>query len=110
MDRAEKQKEKYYKEVGDELELDWKEVMDVTEFKTIIDRNWSKTNPNIEDFKTFEEKYSFDIGEGHQTKAEKMKWLSYLNSYKDLWNSDNKRLTKAEVDKVKAIYNFVCIK
>ena len=110
MDRAEKQKEKYYKEVGDELELDWKEVMDVTEFKTIIERNWSKTNPNIDSFKTFEEKFSFDIGEGHQTKAEKTKWLSYLNSYKDLWNSDNKRLTKAEVDKLKAIYNFVCSK
>ena len=107
IDRAEKQKEKYYKEVGDEMELDWKDVMDVSEFKIIIERNWSKTNPNITDFKSFEEKYSFDIGEGNHTKAEKTKWLSYLNSYKDLWNSDNKRLTKAEVDRLKAIYNFV---
>ena len=107
IDKTEKQKEKYYKEVGDEMELDWKDVMDISEFKTIIDKYWSKRNPNISDFKTFEEKYSFNIGEGNQTKAEKMKWMSYLNSYKDLWNSDNKRLTKAEVDKLKAIYNFL---
>ena len=110
IDRAEKQKEKHYKDVGEELELDWKDVMDVAEFKTIIDKNWSKTNPKVENFKTIEEKYSFDIGEGHQTKAEKMKWLSYLNSYKELWNSDNKRLTKAEVDKLEAIYRFVCLR
>lgn len=108
IDRAEKQKEKHYKDVGEELELDWKDVMDVAELKTIIDKNWSKTNPKVENFKTIEEKYSFDIGEGHQTKADKMKWLSYLNSYKDLWNSDNKRLTKAEVNKLKVIYDFVC--
>ena len=108
MDRAEKQKEKYYKEVGEELELDWKDVMDVAEFKTIIEKNWTKTNPEIDGFKSFEEKYSFDIGEGHHTKAEKTKWLSYLNSYKDLWNSDNKRLTKAEVDKLREIYIFIC--
>lgn len=108
IDKAEKQKEKYYKEVGEELELDWKDVMDVAEFKTIIEKNWTKTNTGIEGFKTFEEKYSFDIGEGCQTKAEKTKWLSYLNSYKDLWNSDNKRLTKAEVDKLRAIYTFLC--
>ena len=107
IDKAEKQKEKYYKEVGDEMDLDWKDVMDVSEFKTIIERNWSKTNPNITDFKSFEEKYSFDIGEGNHTKAEKTKWLSYLNSYKDLWNSDNKRLTKVEVERLKSIYNFV---
>lgn len=107
IDRAEKQKEKYYKEVGDEMELDWKDVMDVSEFKTIIDRNWSKSNHEIVGFKTFEEKYSFDIGDGNHTKSEKMKWLSYLNSYKDLWNSDNKRLTKAEVNKLKMIYNFI---
>lgn len=107
IERAEKQKEKYYKEVGDEMELDWKDVMDVSEFKTIIERNWSKTNQNIPSFKSFEDKYSFDIGEGNHTKAEKTKWLSYLNSYKDLWNSDNKRLTKAEVDKLKKIYDFI---
>lgn len=107
IERAEKQKEKHYKEVGDELELDWKDVMDVSEFKMIIERNWSKTNQNIPGFKSFEDKYSFDIGEGNHTKAEKTKWLSYLNSYKDLWNSDSKRLTKAEVDKLKKIYDFI---
>lgn len=107
IEKAEKQKEKYYKEVGEELDLDWKEVMDVSEFKTIIERNWTKTNHNIPNFKPFEEKYSFDIGEGNHTKAEKTKWLSYLNSYKDLWNSDNKRLTKSEVDKLKLIHNFI---
>ena len=73
----------------------------------IIERNWSKTNQNIPGFKSFEDKYSFDIGEGNHTKAEKTKWLSYLNSYKDLWNSDNKRLTKAEVDNLKKIYDFI---
>ena len=107
IDKAEKQKEKYYKEVGDEMDLDWKDVMDVSEFKAIIEKNWSKTNPNITEFKSFEEKYSFDIGEGNHTKAEKTKWLSYLNSYKDLWNSDNKRLTKVEVERLKVIYNLV---
>lgn len=109
IDRVEKLKEKHYKEVGEELELDWKDVVDVAEFKTIIEKNWTKTNPDLTGFKTFEEKYSFDIGEGCQTKAEKTKWLSYLNSYKDLWNSDNKRLTKAEVGKLQAIYKFVCL-
>lgn len=107
IDRAEKQKEKYYKEVGEEMDLDWKEVMDVAEFKTIIEKYWSKTNPDIIGFMPFEGKYSLDIGDGNHTKAEKTKWLSYLNSYKDLWNSDNKRLTKAEVEKLKTIYQFI---
>jgi DNA sulfur modification protein DndB len=98
---------KYHKEGVDFEEIDWTDMLEMSELKTIIERYWSKEKLDVPSFQTFETLFSFDIGEGFSTKAEKTKWLSVLSSYKDLWSSDNKGLNRSQVEKLETIHSFV---
>lgn len=98
---------KYHKEGVDFEEIDWTDMLEMSEIKAIIERYWSKEKTDEPTFQTFEKLFSFDIGEGFGTKAEKTKWLSVLSSYKDLWSSDNKGLNRSQVEKLETIYKFV---
>lgn len=104
--RANDQMAKHHKEGVDFEEIEWTDVIDMSELKTIIERFWSKEKAESS-FKTFESIFSFDIGEGFNTKSEKTKWLSVLSSYRDLWSSDSKGLNKSQVENLQRIHDFV---
>jgi DNA sulfur modification protein DndB len=105
--RANDQMAKHHKDGVEFEEIEWTDMLEISELKTIIERFWSREKENSPSFKTFESIFSYDIGDGFNTKAEKTKWLSVLSSYKDLWSSDTKGLNKSQIDRLESIYKFV---
>ena len=105
--RANDQMAKHHKEGVDFEEIDWTEMIDMSELKIIIERFWSREKEGVPSFRSFESIFSYDIGDGFNTKAEKTKWLSVLSSYKDLWSSDTKGLNKSQIEKLESIYRFI---
>ena len=98
---------KYHREGVEFEEIEWTDMLEIAELKTIIDRYWSKEKADAQSFRTFENMFSYDIGDGFSTKAEKTKWLSVLSSYKDLWSSDSKGLNRSQVEQLESIHSFV---
>jgi len=110
--RANDENEKNYKE-GLDKRVDWTEMFNINDYKKIIENYWTKT-PEIEsekiNFKTFQDEFSIDIGEGFNSKTERIKWISRFNSYRNMWaheGTKEKRLNKEEVGFLSKIYqNF----
>lgn len=109
LNRAEQEKEKYYKDGLGTKEVHWTEMFNINDYKTIIEKYWNK-KPEIcpNGFTTFESDFSIDIGDGKGSKAKALKWISFFNSYRNLWaheGTKEKRLNKDEVDFIEKIYN-----
>ncbi|MDX1941803.1 MAG: DGQHR domain-containing protein, partial [Saprospiraceae bacterium] len=107
--RAEEEMEKYYKEGLNRKSIHWTEMFNINDYKTIIEKYWTKAPVNKEnDFKTFEKEFAIDIGEGLGSKAKGLKWISFFNSYRNLWaheGTKEKRLNKEEVEFIQKIHN-----
>jgi len=109
--RAEQEMEKYYKEGLGKKNVHWTEMFNINDYKTIISKYWTKQLENKEQhpkFKTFDQIFSIDIGEGFNSKNDKLKWISYFNSYRNLWaheGTKEKRLNKKEVEFLKKIHS-----
>lgn len=98
--RAEEENEKNYKEGLEKKKVLWTEMFNITDYKTIISKYWTKKPEQNEDFVTFEEQFTIDIGEGINSKAQRLKWISFFNSYRNLWaheGTKEKRLNREEV-------------
>lgn len=98
MDRAEEEREKLYKEGLGNKQISWLEMFSVMDYKTIIEKFWSREDPNTG--RAFKDEYSIDIGEGLGSKASAIKWLSRLNSLRNMLaheGSKDKGLSKEEV-------------
>lgn len=107
--RAEQEMEKNYKDGLGRKKIDWTEMFNINDYKTIIEKYWVK-KPEIEinDFTTFEKDFSIDIGEGIGGKPKALKWISFFNSYRNLWaheGTKEKRLDKSEVEFIEKIHN-----
>ena len=108
--RAEEENEKNYKEGLNKKNVQWTEMFNINDYKTIIEKYWTNVpNNNIEKvgFKPFQEEFSIDVGAGFHSKSEKIKWISYFNSYRNLWaheGTKEKRLNKDEVGFLKKVY------
>jgi DNA sulfur modification protein DndB len=102
--RAEEENEKNYKEGLKKKNVQWTEMFNINDYKAIIEKYWTKTPEKIDEkiaFKTFEQQFSVDVGYGFHSKAEKIKWVSFFNSYRNLWaheGTKEKRLNKEEVN------------
>jgi DNA sulfur modification protein DndB len=109
LNRAEQEKEKYYKEGLGIAEIHWTEMFNITDYKTIIEKYWNKKPEKTQvDFVTFEKDFSIDIGEGIGSKSKAIKWISLFNSYRNLWaheGTKEKRLNKDEVNFIEKIHN-----
>jgi len=106
--RASLEDEKNYKEGIDKEKTDWTEMFNINDYKTIIEKHWSKKPDNNTNFKSFENIFAIDMGFGFNSKAEKIKWISHFNSYRNLWahaGTKEKRLNKVEVEFLKKIYS-----
>lgn len=109
VDRALQEDEKNHKEGIIKESCDWKDMFNINDYKTIIEKHWSKkpdNNLNL-NFKTFEQEFSIDTGIGFNSKAEKIKWISIFNSHRNLWaheGTKGKRLNKTEVEFIEKIH------
>ncbi len=105
--RANDENEKNYKEKIDKR-VEWTEMFNINDYKTIIEKYWSrKPEPMIDNFITFEKTFSIDIGLG-KNKKDLIKWISFFNSYRNQLaheGSKNKGINKKEVGELKAIYD-----
>ncbi len=108
LDRAEEEREKHYKEGLRNKSVDWTEMFTIMEYKSIIEKYWSRNAENDPDFTTFSNDYSLDIGEGMNSKASSIKWLSRFNSLRNLWaheGTKDKGLSREEVIFIKNIHS-----
>ncbi|CAM4345180.1 hypothetical protein AQBE111736_12265 [Aquirufa beregesia] len=101
VERALQEDERNYKEGISKEAVDWKDMFNINDYKTIIEKNWIK-KPDIStnEFVTFEKEFSIDISKGFNSKSEKLQWISNFNSYRNLWaheGTKEKRLNKEEV-------------
>jgi len=110
--RAEEEKERNYKEGLKTKEIHWTEMFNIFDYKTIIKKYWTKTpkdwKPEDNNFNTFQNEFSIDIGEGFNSTAERIKWISRFNSYRNMWaheGTKEKRLNKEEVKFLEKIYS-----
>lgn len=105
LDRAEKQKQKEYNELGIAKDHDWTEMFEISDYKTIIEKYWTKSTNNISTFETI---FSIDIGDGFNSKKEKTKWISILSSYRNQLahsGSKEKGLNEKEVHLLEKVYD-----
>lgn len=110
VDRALQEDEKNHKEGIAKESCDWKDMFNINDYKAIIEKHWSKKPDNNihQNFKTFENEFSIDTGNGFNSKAEKIKWISIFNSHRNLWaheGTKGKRLNRTEVEFIEKIYN-----
>jgi DNA sulfur modification protein DndB len=107
VDRALKEDERNHKEELDIEETNWKDMFNINDYKSIIEKHWTKKPNDDTSFVTFEKEFSIDMEIGFNSKSEKIKWISRFNSYRNLWaheGSKGKRLNKNEVDFLKKIH------
>jgi len=106
--RAKEQMEKNYKEGLGRTEIPWTDQFFITDYKKIIEKYWSRApEPCPAGFRTYDEHFSVDIGQGFNSKAEKLKWLSIFNSHRNMWaheGTKEKGLNRDEVGFLRDIH------
>ncbi|MDZ4364639.1 MAG: DGQHR domain-containing protein [Brevundimonas sp.] len=107
--RAKEQIEKNYKEGLGRQNIPWTDQFFISDYKTIIERYWTRApDEPIPGFKTFEQQFSIDVGQGFKSKSERVKWLSLFSSLRNLWaheGTKEKGLNQHEVDLLKKIHD-----
>lgn len=107
--RAKEQIEKNYKEGLGRQDIPWTDQFFISDYKTIIERYWTRVpDEPILGFKTFEQQFSIDVGQGFKSKSERVKWLSLFSSLRNLWaheGTKEKGLNQHEVDLLKKIHD-----
>lgn len=106
-DRAEKEMERHYKEFDEYKEIKWTQMFNINDYKTIIEKYWTRNNASNPNFKSFEELFSLEIGYGFNSKAEKTKWIALFNSLRNNFahqGSKNEGLSKKEVLQLRTMY------
>jgi DNA sulfur modification protein DndB len=106
-DRAEQEMERYYKEFKQKKTVEWTEMFNINDYKTIIEKFWTNTAED-DSYVTFEKLFSLDIGLGFNSKTDKTKWIAKFNSLRNNWAheaSKNEGLNKEEVETLKIMYN-----
>jgi DNA sulfur modification protein DndB len=107
--RAREQIEKNYKEGLGRQNIPWTDQFFISDYKTIIEKYWTKKpdEPDPE-FETFEQHFSIDIGQGLNSKSDRVKWLSMFSSLRNLWaheGTKEKGLNQHEVDFLQSIHD-----
>ena len=111
--RANDEIQRQYKEGLGRKEIPWTDMFFIKDYKTIIDKHWTKFPKDVNgaEFKTFEEEFAIDIGLGSfNSKADKLKWMSVFNSYRNLWaheGTKEKRLNREEVATLQKVADYL---
>ncbi|MDF2369088.1 DGQHR domain-containing protein [Sneathiella sp.] len=107
--RAGEEEEKSYKEGLGRKNIPWTDMLLVSDYRSIIEKYWAKTPvPKLNEFRAFEEIFALDIGQGFNSKAEKLRWLSFFGSYRNTWaheGTKEKGLNRKEVEFIRDIHS-----
>src|SRR5262249_38813834 len=85
----------------------WTDQFFISDYKTIIEKYWTKTPDGSGDFETFEDHFAIDVGHGFNSKSDKVKWLSIFNTLRNNWaheGTKEKGLNKQDVELISKIY------
>ncbi len=99
--RAEEENERFYKEGLKRKKTEWTEMFTINDYKAIIIKYWTRKPDGDENFITFEERFTIDVGEGIGSKSSRTKWISYFNTYRNLSahaGSKEKGLNRDEIE------------
>ena len=106
--RAEEQVEKNYKEGLGRQNIPWTDQFGLSDYKTIIEKYWGKKpEGDPDEFETLEQHFSIDLGQGFNSKAERLRWLSRFTSLRNLWaheGTKEKGLNREEVEFLKQVH------
>ncbi len=111
--RAKEQMEKNYKEGLGRQEVPWTEQFFIKDYKTIIEKYWSKKLDDMPNAESFEQHFSIDVGHGFNSKSDKIKWISIFNTLRNNWaheGTKEKGLNKSEVELLSKIHNKLGLK
>ena len=104
--RANDENEKNYKE-GIDKRVEWTEMFTINDYKTLIEKYWTKKPDQINgDFTTFDKFFGIDIGQG-KNKKDLVKWISFFNSYRNQLAHEGSKehgINKEEVTFLETIY------
>ncbi|MER9362890.1 DGQHR domain-containing protein [Mesorhizobium sp. M0500] len=99
--RAKEQMEKNYKEGLGRQEIPWTDQFFIKDYKTIIEKYWTKKPENLPNAESFEQHFSIDVGHGFNSKPDKIKWVSLFNTLRNNWaheGTKEKGLNKHDVE------------
>lgn len=84
--RAEEERERNYKEGLGNTKTEWTDMFTINDYRSIVSKFWTQLPKDMDtaNFKNFEKLFSINIGGDFNSKSEKLKWMSYLNSYRNL--------------------------
>ena len=91
-------------DIEDNDNQDWTDLMQLQDYKEIIDSNWSVKKEDDESFVTFEEEFSIQVSDSFRTKTDKLKWIYDLITFSKAWTTTKGRpLSKAEINEMQSI-------
>ena len=83
---------------------DWTDLMQLQDYKEIIDSNWNVKKEDDESFVTFEDEFAIKVSDSFRTKTDKLKWINDLISFSKAWTTTKGRpLSQAEVNEMQSI-------
>lgn len=89
-------------------EVDWTGMFYITDYKSIIEKHWSKQlKQDNQSFTSFQQLFSYDDDGDFNNKADKIRWLSKFNKYRNTRThgaTKEKKLNKEEIEYLRKIY------
>lgn len=106
--RAKEQMEKNYKEGLGRQEIPWTDQFFIKDYKTIIDKYWTKKPDKQANAQSFEQHFSIDVGSGFNSKSDKTKWISHFSTLRNNWaheGTKEKGLNRNDVELLSKIHH-----
>lgn len=101
--RAKEQMEKDYKDGLGRHEIPWTDQFFIKDYKSIIEKYWTKIPNNGPKPVSFEQHFSIDVGHGFNSKSEKIKWISLFNTLRNSWAHEGTKEKGLNRDDVKLL-------
>ena len=111
--RAKEQMEKDYKDGLGRHEIPWTDQFFIKDYKTIIEKYWTKTPINRPGAVSFEKHFSIDVGHGFNSKGDRIKWISLFNTLRNNWaheGTKEKGLNRIDVELLAKIHTKLGLK
>lgn len=96
---------------GDEEDFDfqsfeWSEAIDLSDLKSIIEKNWSVSKSEDPNYVTFKKDFTIKLNGPSNTKADQLAWINDLVKFKKMIDDPKgKKLTPQQVDELEFIYS-----
>ena len=86
--------------------LEWTDAIDLSDLKSIIEKNWTATKAEDSSFVPFKKDYAIKVNNVFGTKAEKLAWINDLIKFKKMVDDPKgNKLSPQQVDELEFIYS-----